>query len=91
MSDEIFSLKTICFFKFQISRFRTASFEGRRVEAIGWGTVEYGGPVSSRLLKVSLDVVNQTKCESSYPNSVTSAQLCTYSRNKDTCSYDSGM
>lgn len=85
----MFSLKNIFFF--QISRFRTASFEGRRVEAIGWGTVEHGGPVSSRLLKVSLDVVNQTKCESSYPNSVTSAQLCTYSRNKDTCSYDSGM
>lgn len=39
---------------------------------------------------MSLDVTNQTKCEAAYPNSITSGQICTYSRGKDTCSYDSG-
>lgn len=71
-------------------RYQAASFDGRRVEALGWGTVEYGGPVSNRLQKVALDVTSQTKCEAAYPNRITSGQFCTYTRNKDTCSYDSG-
>lgn len=57
---------------------------------MGWGTIEYGGPVSTRLQKVILDIVSQPKCEQSYPGSITSAQICTYARGKDTCSYDSG-
>lgn len=90
-------LNSMCFFLYLESnschvrnRYRLSSFVGRRVEALGWGTIEYGGPVSSRLLKVQLDVVNQSRCEATYPQSFTSAQLCTFSRNKDTCSYDSG-
>lgn len=52
--------------------------------------MEYGGPVSNRLQKVSLDVQSQSKCENAYPNRITSGQFCTHTRNKDTCSYDSG-
>ncbi|XP_055317480.1 venom serine protease-like [Sitodiplosis mosellana] len=71
-------------------KYQSASFEGRSVVALGWGTIEYGGPVSSRLQKVALDVTSQLKCEAAYPNRITSGQFCTYTRNKDTCSYDSG-
>lgn len=73
-----------------MSRYRTASFAGRRVEALGWGTTSFGGPLSNRLQKVSLDVTNQSYCESAYPNKITSAQFCTYTPEKDTCNSDSG-
>lgn len=72
------------------NRYRYASFVGRQAEALGWGTIEFGGPTSSRLLKVQLDVVNQSRCENAYPDKFTSAQVCTFTQNKDTCSQDSG-
>lgn len=72
------------------NRYRYASFVGRQAEALGWGTIEFGGPISSRLLKVQLDVVDQSRCENAYSQSFTSAQVCTFTRNKDTCSQDSG-
>lgn len=71
-------------------RYRTASFVNRRVEALGWGTTEFGGPISTKLLKVALDVVDLSRCQSAYPGRVTDAQVCTYAPNRDTCSYDSG-
>lgn len=73
-----------------IFRYRAASFAGRRVEALGWGTLEFGGPLSNRLQKVSLEVTNQSYCESAYPNKITSGQFCTYTPGKDTCNSDSG-
>lgn len=73
------------------SRYATASFANRQVEALGWGTIEFGGPVSNRLQKVSLEVTNHSSCESAYPNRITSAQFCTYSQGKDTCQSDSGI
>lgn len=75
---------------FEMERYQTTSFAGRRVEALGWGTTEFGGPLSNRLQKVSLDVINQSACESAYPNRITSGQFCTYTRGKDTCNSDSG-
>lgn len=66
------------FTKLKYFRYQTASFVGRRVEAFGWGTLEFGGPKSSRLMKVNFDVVNQSRCESAY--GITSAQLCTFTR-----------
>lgn len=71
-------------------RYRTASFAGRRVEALGWGTTEFGGPLSNRLQKVNLEVTNKSSCESAYPNKITSAQFCTFTPGKDTCNSDSG-
>lgn len=41
-------------------------------------------------MKVSLDVVDLSRCERAYPNRITSAQICTFTNGKDTCSYDSG-
>lgn len=49
-----------------------------------------GGPLSNRLQKVSLEITNQSSCESAYPNKITSAQFCTYTNGKDTCNSDSG-
>lgn len=60
------------------------------VSILGWGTTEFGGPVSTKLQKVSLNVVNPSKCEAAYPDSITSGHICTFTQNKDTCSYDSG-
>lgn len=71
-------------------KYQTATFEGRRVEALGWGTTEFGGPVSNRLRKVSLNVTSQSMCQAAYPNKINSGQFCTYSRGKDTCNSDSG-
>lgn len=59
-------------------------------ELLGWGTTEFGGPVSTRLQKVYLNVVDQSQCQAAYPDSITSSHICTFTRNKDTCSYDSG-
>lgn len=73
-----------------MNRYQSASFTGRRVEALGWGTTEYGGPLAHRLQKVTLDITNQTVCEAAYPNKITSGQFCTYTSGKDTCSSDSG-
>lgn len=73
-----------------VCRYRTASFAGRRLEALGWGTIEFGGPLSQRLQKVSLEVTNQSHCEAAYPNKITSGQFCTYTPGKDTCNSDSG-
>lgn len=67
-----------------------ATFVGRKVEAIGWGTIQFGGPVSTKLLKVFLDVVHLSQCETAFPNRIISSQVCTLTQGKDTCSYDSG-
>lgn len=41
-------------------------------------------------MKVLLDVKELSACEQAYPDRITSAQICTYTRGKDTCSFDSG-
>lgn len=66
------------------------TFVGRILEAAGWGTLEFGGPVSSKLMKVPLNVVDISKCATAYPNSITTSQVCTYTSGKDTCNLDSG-
>lgn len=63
---------------------------GRTVDATGWGTLSYGGPVSNKLMKVQLNVVDLDRCASTYPNSITTGQLCTYTSGKDACNLDSG-
>ncbi|XP_059607767.1 venom serine protease 34-like [Phlebotomus argentipes] len=67
------------------------TFQGTRVEAAGWGTLEYGGPRSNRLQRVTLDVVANSVCTSrlNNPNILTS-HLCTFTPGRDTCQYDSG-
>lgn len=66
------------------------SHAGETVEALGWGSTSYGGPVSSRLRKVPLSVVPTKECKTTYPQLNGSTQLCTYTAGSDTCQYDSG-
>uniref|UniRef100_A0A6B2EI46 Putative trypsin n=1 Tax=Phlebotomus kandelakii TaxID=1109342 RepID=A0A6B2EI46_9DIPT len=70
---------------------RSNTFQGARVEATGWGTTDFGGPQSSRLRRVTLDVVANSVCTSrlNNPNILTS-HLCTFTPGRDTCQNDSG-
>lgn len=73
-----------------IFRFAPTPVPGRTLEALGWGTQEFGGPISAKLMKVTLTATDQATCSNSYPGSITSGQFCTYQPGKDTCQYDSG-
>lgn len=64
-------------------------FPSDDVIAAGWGTLEFGGPLSPVLQKVDLKTKTNEACGSSYP-SLTSSMICTYEEDKDTCQYDSG-
>lgn len=57
----------------------------RTVEAVGWGTLSYGGPVSKALQKVSLRVITNNQCASSYKNQIQNTHICTYTQGKDAC------
>lgn len=69
-----------------------ASFNNIYLEALGWGTLDFGGPQATDLQKVSLQVMNLTTCRSqlSPQSSVQDTQICTYTAGKDSCQYDSG-
>lgn len=67
--------------------------------ATGWGHVEWAGDTSNDLLKVTLKLIPQEKCNDSYATSqdyklprgiVADWQLCAGSSGKDTCQGDSG-
>lgn len=60
------------------------TFENKKVILTGWGTTEFGGPMSKKLQKVTLDVTPQSRCKADYPYS-DSTMLCTYTLDKDTC------
>ncbi|CAH2097813.1 unnamed protein product [Euphydryas editha] len=70
-------------------KFANYDFAGSRVTATGWGTEFPGGPTSDVLMKVDLDVISQQACQTRVP-SLTSRQMCTYTRGKDACQDDSG-
>nr|ATU82461.1 venom S1 protease with CUB domain 8 [Lethocerus distinctifemur] len=63
-----------------------------RLTAVGWGTLEFGGEAPERLRKVSLDVIDPSSCLEVYgPEKIEPGQqICTYSRGKDACQFDSG-
>ncbi|KFB50059.1 AGAP011909-PA-like protein [Anopheles sinensis] len=67
-----------------------ASFVGITLEAVGWGTLDYGAPKSNVPMKVGLAVVAPAQCTAVYPNFSTTQQLCVLTANKDTCQSDSG-
>uniref|UniRef100_A0A182JMW6 Peptidase S1 domain-containing protein n=1 Tax=Anopheles atroparvus TaxID=41427 RepID=A0A182JMW6_ANOAO len=71
-------------------KYAGASFAGITLEAIGWGTLDYGAPKSNVPMKVGLAVVTPSQCSAMYPNFSTTQQLCTLTPNKDTCQSDSG-
>lgn len=67
------------------------SFVNETVEALGWGTQEFGGPLSPYLQEVALTVIANEQCSAAYTvEQITPAQLCTYQPTRDTCQSDSG-
>lgn len=61
--------------------------ENQVLFAAGWGSTEFGGPLSSVLLHVGLNVISQAQCSVRYPN-VVDSQLCTFTPGKDACQVD---
>ncbi|EAT41697.1 AAEL006692-PA [Aedes aegypti] len=69
----------------------TTTFDNYLVEAVGWGTMDFGAPASSVLRKVNLNVVNYETCRQMLNSTqITKNQICTYADARDTCQYDSG-
>ncbi|GAB0090087.1 venom serine protease [Sergentomyia squamirostris] len=67
------------------------TFQGAQVTTTGWGTIDFGGPRSNRLRRVTLDVVANSVCASRLNNSnILPSHLCTFTPGRDTCQYDSG-
>ncbi|XP_055606904.1 venom serine protease-like [Uranotaenia lowii] len=67
------------------------TFDGLNLETLGWGTLDYGGPMATVLQKVSLQVMNPYTCRSKLTkNTILGSQICTYTPKKDSCQYDSG-
>ncbi|XP_001861527.2 venom serine protease 34 [Culex quinquefasciatus] len=70
-------------------KFFGASFVGVELEAVGWGSTDFGYPKSNVPMKVDLPVVDPGRCNGSY-SYFSSSQLCTWNDGKDTCQSDSG-
>ncbi|XP_058461897.1 venom serine protease 34-like isoform X2 [Malaya genurostris] len=66
-----------------------ATFVGLELEAVGWGSTDFGDPKSNVLLKVSLTVIDPSKCYATFKNYAIT-QICTFVPGKDTCQSDSG-
>ncbi|XP_055705662.1 venom serine protease 34-like [Phlebotomus papatasi] len=67
------------------------TFQGMRVEATGWGTTDFGGRPSTRLRRVTLDVMANSVCASRLQNTnILQSHLCTFTPGRDVCQYDSG-
>lgn len=65
-------------------QFTGTTFAGTSVIATGWGTTDFGGLVSQKLRRVSLDVITNAVCRRSYPK-LQNMNICTYTSGKDTC------
>jgi len=75
---------------------------GRNVIAVGWGQLSQneGGISSKDLMYVNLQILDHEKCKQKYASCVTKengkcrfvrdSHICTYTKNKDACSGDSG-
>ncbi|MFE5795744.1 S1 family serine peptidase [Streptomyces sp. NPDC056503] len=66
------------------------SFGHTRLEAVGWGATAFGEGPSPVLRAVTLDTLPNTACALRGVESLTPAQLCTWTPGRDTCVYDSG-
>jgi len=65
---------------------------GTDVTVMGWGEKYYGGPTSTVLMEVELDVIDSFWCENLYSgvNEITGTMLCASREGKDSCQGDSG-
>ncbi|XP_049547073.1 venom serine protease-like [Anopheles darlingi] len=71
-------------------RFGTSTFTGAAVTALGWGTIDFGAPMSAELLQTTLNVIAQTDCSTKLSRTIQPTQLCAFSSKNDTCQNDSG-
>jgi len=68
-------------------------FTNRRAFVIGWGTIYFGGPVSSTLQEVNVRVWENSQCAKNYATldrDVLGTMLCAGETNRDSCQGDSG-
>lgn len=63
---------------------------GLEVTVMGWGTTCYGGPQSSKLLEVQVDLLDHNTCNRQYSGSITQDMICAMRQGKDACQGDSG-
>lgn len=63
---------------------------GSSASVSGWGAVGWKWPMSSNLLSVTLDIVDQESCWIAYRGGITKAMLCAAAPGKDACTGDSG-
>jgi len=68
------------------------NFEGKNAWVYGWGTTDYGGASSNKLLEVEVPVVSNTVCAAAMPEfTITDSMLCAGGvAGKDGCQGDSG-
>ncbi|XP_053679841.1 venom serine protease-like [Anopheles nili] len=71
-------------------RYSTSLFAGVRVNALGWGTTDFGAPKSSELLQTTLTVIQSSTCSTQLKRTIAASQMCSYAAGNDTCQYDSG-
>nr|XP_045598972.1 proclotting enzyme-like isoform X1 [Procambarus clarkii] len=64
----------------------------RQGTVVGWGTIYYGGPVSSVLMEVSIPIWTNSDCDNAYEQDIIDKQLCAGDKagGKDSCQGDSG-
>ncbi|XP_045102510.1 proclotting enzyme-like isoform X3 [Portunus trituberculatus] len=67
-------------------------YEGRSGYVTGWGTIHFGGPVSSVLQEVVVPVWSRQDCSNAYPGKVFPGMMCAGLKTggKDSCQGDSG-
>ena len=63
---------------------------GVDVTTMGWGTICHGGPQSSKLLEVTVDIVGNAICNNQYNGQISSDMMCASRAGKDACQGDSG-
>ena len=70
--------------------YTSQDFASYMVTVAGWGTTEFGGPLSNNLLKTDVQVISNSQCSSSFSQATSSNYMCTFYAGRDTCQYDSG-
>lgn len=72
-------------------RYSSLSFTGETVTVLGWGTTEFSGMKSEKLLEVNLTIISNEECRGrATAKPITDGQICTYTPEKDACQSDSG-
>nr|QZX63236.1 prophenoloxidase activating enzyme [Procambarus clarkii] len=68
------------------------TYVDRQATVVGWGTIYYGGPVSSVLMEVSIPIWTNSDCDNAYEQDIIDKQLCAGDKagGKDSCQGDSG-